>query len=147
MTSEQLQTQVLVGLAISQAIEMLKKSRNFTWLQAHQKDLQRAISLIAGFGAAIGVVATYDPTLAGGTLTVTGLQKLLSVEGLVEIVSTFVVQMIANQGAYTGLVQRGALRTRQVVMVERGADVTEVERATVAAVREAFEKASATPED
>lgn len=147
MTSEQLQTQMLVGLAIAQAIEILKRSRYFPWMQAHQKNLQRAISLIAGLGATFGVVATYDPTMAGGTLTITGLQHILSVEGLTEIISTFVVQMIANQGAYTGLVQRGALRTRQVVMVERGADVTEVERATVAAVREAFEKAHTTPED
>lgn len=134
--------QALLALLATQVIEILKRSKYFPWLQAHQKTALRVLNVTSGALISAGVVWSWSPDIEG-RLVIDG----LTWANLLTFGKTWAAQMGFQQGAYALLFDRAsqAIRARQVVYVERGAERGAVQKAAAdavsRAVAEAFEAA------
>lgn len=101
--------QALLALLATQAIEILKRSKYFPWLQAHQKTALRVLNVTSGALISAGVVWSWSPDVEG-RLVIDG----LTWANLLTFGKAWAAQMGFQQGAYTLIVDRAsqAIRAR-----------------------------------
>lgn len=92
--------QLTSSAVIAYAIEWVKKSKYFPWINTQSKNLNRLLMVAASGLAAIGIHTQFDS--ASGTLIITGLTTATLLHGAWELVRS----SIFTQMLYDGVVQK-----------------------------------------
>ena len=91
-TTSELSAHLTSGAIIVYALQMVKESKYFPWLDGEMKKTFRVLSAIAAFGASIGIAWNWDA--AHGALTITGLSWSVILPAAKEWITQWVSQQV-----------------------------------------------------
>lgn len=100
-TGAELTGNVVVAYLVTEAVQWAKQSRWVPWLTAERANLARWISMALAAVASLGIHSTFDASVAGGQLVVTG----LGWAALRGHAWDWLTQFVSQQFVYKGIVK------------------------------------------
>ncbi len=127
-------SQVTTAALVAFVLQWAKRSPWCPWLQADDKRVQFYLSGVLALATSLGIAYTWNADT--GTLVITG----LSWSTIGPAAWDWIRQWVMQQAVYQGVVQRGQVRAKEVVVVDRSATKEDVQRALATALEQVYQQ-------